>query len=79
MINKGRNSAVKSFLLGTYFLNEALRGPTSYLKPKRRDFRSNMLDIIMNESFIKEMLLRLEGFTPLLEGFTHILEGFPHN
>ena len=45
-----------------------------------------------NESFIKNMPLRLEGFThllegllrlegstQLLEGFTHILEGFTHN
>ena len=31
-----------------------------------------------NESFIKDMLLKLEGFTHLLEVFTHLLENFIH-
>ena len=32
-----------------------------------------------NHSYIKDMLLVLEGFTQFLEGFTHILEGVTHN
>ena len=72
------------------FLEQSLLGPTSCLEPKRRDYENfgskswTSLETCAcvrnrNESFIKDMLLRLEGFTHLLEAFTHILEGVTHN